>query len=109
MKKVSLALTLAAALAAPLAASAQTLPDGAPRNVLLVVDARSGRMVGELVPVDGQSHALLMIGNVSTRPAAVAKPVPPAAPAAPAVLTVGQEDAVYDAFFREQFHIPSGF
>jgi hypothetical protein len=74
--------------------------------VLLVVDARSGRTVGELVPVDGQSHALLMIGNVSTRPAADAKPAPPAAPAA---LTVGQEDAVYDAFFREQFHIPSGF
>jgi hypothetical protein len=39
----------------------------------------------------------------------VAKPVPPAAPAAPAVLTVGQEDAVYDAFFRAQFNIPSGF
>ncbi len=108
MKHFTLALTLAATLAAPLAASAQTWPGGTaiPNDSLLVINAQSGRVtIAQLAPVDGQLNTLHLIGKAPKQPISAANP----APASPATITIGQEEQVYDAYFREQFHIPSGF
>ncbi len=71
MKNTALALAVGATLAAPLAAAAQSQPDAASLSAgrFLIVDARSGRTVAALVPVDGKPHELRLIGVVSARAA----------------------------------------
>ena len=108
MKHLALALSLSALLAAPLAASAQTCPEGAslPHSSPVGLDAQAGQITtARLAPVNGQPNTLQTIADPSTRPSAPAKA---AAQTAPGALTSGQEMSVYNAYFREQFIIPPG-
>jgi len=104
MKTFIIGLSLVAALAAPLGASAQTQPEGAslPAGHYLIVDAQSGRTVGQLVAVNAPARDLRTIGFVTTQGAsAAAAPVP----LFPHIDTVGQSFEEYMAAFREQFHM----
>lgn len=102
MKNTALALAVGATLAAPLAAAAQSQPDAASLSAgrFLIVDARSGRTVAALVPVDGKPHELRLIGVVSARAADSDQTAVPAARA----LTPAQFEESDKAGRRAQFY-----
>jgi len=95
MKNIALALGLAAALVAPLAASAETLGASLPAGHYLVVDAQTGRTLGELVAVAAEPRVLRTLGAVSVAPA----------PLFPHVPTLGASSDDLRTAFDEQFAI----
>jgi hypothetical protein len=95
MKNIVLGLSLAAALAAPLAASAQTQPAPLPAGHYLLVDVQTGRTIGELVAVAAEPQALRAVGAVATG----------AAPLFPHIQTIGQSSDDLRKAFNEQFGI----
>jgi hypothetical protein len=102
VKTIALAFTLAAALARPAAASAETQTrDVAPAAaVFLIVDAESGRTLATLIPVARQAVARDAFSSPRSNPARVF------GSSAPAPLTFAQIEAARLAAQREQFYTP---